>query len=100
MTAHDITRGLAKRLRAVPGGCLIGDDAGFLDASRIKGSHAAMKSGMLAAEAALDAIQAGREADELTAYPETFRASDIKDPMHNIVWVTPEGGGGPNYPNM
>src|SRR5690606_896978 len=44
-----------------PGGALIGDDAGFLNASRIKGSHAAMKSGMLAAEAAFDALQAGRE---------------------------------------
>ena len=45
-----------------PGGALIGDDAGFLNASRIKGSHAAMKSGMLAAEAAFDALQAGRAA--------------------------------------
>ena len=39
-----------------PGGCLIGDDAGFLNASRIKGSHAAMKSGMLAAEAVFEAL--------------------------------------------
>jgi electron-transferring-flavoprotein dehydrogenase len=51
-----------------PGGALIGCDAGFLNASRIKGSHAAMKSGMLAAEAAFDAIAAGRAQDELTAY--------------------------------
>ena len=43
-----------------PGGALIGDDAGFLNASRIKGSHCAIKSGMLAAEAAADALQAGR----------------------------------------
>ena len=43
-----------------PGGCLVGDDAGFLNASRIKGSHAAMKSGMLAAEALCDALQAAR----------------------------------------
>ena len=43
-----------------PGGALIGDDAGFLNASRIKGSHAAIKSGMLAAEAAFDALKAGR----------------------------------------
>ena len=48
-----------------PGGCLVGDDAGFLNASRIKGSHAAMKSGMLAAEAAFDALRAGRAHDEL-----------------------------------
>ena len=65
-----------------PGGCLIGDDAGFLNASRIKGSHAAMKSGMLAAEAAFEALQAGRAGDELTAYPEAFRASWLHDELH------------------
>jgi electron-transferring-flavoprotein dehydrogenase len=58
-----------------PGGCLVGDDAGFLNASRIKGSHAAMKSGMLAAEAAFEAIGAGRAGDELAAYPEAFQKS-------------------------
>ncbi|GJH21815.1 electron transfer flavoprotein-ubiquinone oxidoreductase [Caballeronia novacaledonica] len=58
-----------------PGGALVGDDAGFLNASRIKGSHAAIKTGMLAAEAAFDAVQSGREADELAAYPESFRMS-------------------------
>ncbi|WP_414056209.1 electron transfer flavoprotein-ubiquinone oxidoreductase [Paraburkholderia hospita] len=60
---------------AFPGGALVGDDAGFLNASRIKGSHAAIKTGMLAADAAFDAVQAGRHNDELTAYPESFRAS-------------------------
>jgi electron-transferring-flavoprotein dehydrogenase len=65
-----------------PGGALIGDDAGFLNASRIKGSHAAMKSGMLAAEAVCDALQAGRESDELTAYPEAFRASWLHEELH------------------
>ena len=58
-----------------PGGALVGDDAGFLNASRIKGSHAAIKSGMLAAEAAFDAVSAGRSHDELTAYPVAFKAS-------------------------
>jgi electron-transferring-flavoprotein dehydrogenase len=58
-----------------PGGALIGCDAGFLNASRIKGSHAAIKTGMLAADAAFDAIAAGRSADELVAYPEAFRQS-------------------------
>src|SRR6202795_1351515 len=53
-----------------PGGCLIGDDAGFLNASRIKGSHTAIKSGMLAADAAFDAVQAGRQAAALQRYPE------------------------------
>jgi len=65
-----------------PGGCLIGDDAGYLNASRIKGSHAAMKSGMLAAEAAYAAVGAGRSHDELTAYPEAFRASWLHDELH------------------
>ncbi|MDO8776743.1 MAG: electron transfer flavoprotein-ubiquinone oxidoreductase [Burkholderiaceae bacterium] len=58
-----------------PGGALVGCDAGFLNVSRIKGSHAAIKTGMLAAEAAYDAITAGRQHDELSAYPEAFEAS-------------------------
>ena len=58
-----------------PGGALVGCEAGFLNVSRIKGSHAAMKSGMLAAEAAYVAIAAGRSHDELSAYPEAFEAS-------------------------
>ena len=67
---------------AFPGGALIGDDAGFLNASRIKGSHGAIKSGMLAAEAAFEALAAGREHDELTAYPEAFRASWLHGELH------------------
>jgi len=65
-----------------PGGALIGDDAGFLNASRIKGSHCAIKTGMLAAEAAFAALQAGRSADELAAYPEAFRASWLYEELH------------------
>ena len=65
-----------------PGGALIGDDAGMLVASRIKGSHAAIKSGMLAAEAAAAALAAGRMQDELTAYPEAFRASWLYEELH------------------
>jgi electron-transferring-flavoprotein dehydrogenase len=65
-----------------PGGCLIGDDAGFLNASRIKGSHAAMKSGMLAAEAAYTALAAGDAGDELTDYPDAFRASWLHEELH------------------
>lgn len=52
-----------------PGGALVGCDAGYLNASRIKGSHAAIKTGMLAAEAIDEAIGAGRRHDELAAYP-------------------------------
>ena len=58
-----------------PGGALIGCNAGYLNVSRIKGSHAAIKTGMLAAEAAFDAVVAGRQHDELSAYPEAFEAS-------------------------
>jgi electron-transferring-flavoprotein dehydrogenase len=65
-----------------PGGALVGDDAGFLNASRIKGTHAATKSGMLLAQAAFDALGAGRAHDELTTYPEAFRASWLHEELH------------------
>jgi electron-transferring-flavoprotein dehydrogenase len=65
-----------------PGGVLIGCDAGFLNASRIKGSHAAMKTGMLAAEAAFDALAAGRKHDELRAFPEAFKKSWLYQELH------------------
>ncbi len=55
-----------------PGGALVGCDAGFLSFARIKGSHAAIKTGMLAADAAFAAVTSGRQHDELTAYPEAF----------------------------
>jgi electron-transferring-flavoprotein dehydrogenase len=58
-----------------PGGALVGCEAGFLNASRIKGSHAAIKSGMMAAEAAFDALIAERSHDELPAYPAAFENS-------------------------
>ncbi len=65
-----------------PGGALVGCDAGYLNVSRIKGSHAAIKTGMLAAEAAFDAIQAGRQHDELSAYPEAFEKSWLHAELH------------------
>jgi len=58
-----------------PGGALVGCDAGYLNVSRIKGTHAAIKSGTLAAEAAFDALAAGRQQDELAAYPQAFAQS-------------------------
>jgi electron-transferring-flavoprotein dehydrogenase len=67
---------------AFPGGCLVGDEAGFLNASRIKGSHAAIKSGMLAAEAAFSALQAGRSGDELDAYGAAFQQSWLFDELY------------------
>ncbi|CAH2771127.1 MAG: Electron transfer flavoprotein-ubiquinone oxidoreductase (EC [uncultured Caballeronia sp.] len=65
-----------------PGGSLAGDAAGFLNASRIKGSHAAIKSGKMAAEAVFDAVQAGRQANELSAYPEAFDSSWLKTELY------------------
>jgi len=58
-----------------PGGVLIGCSAGFVNVPRIKGSHNAMKSGMLAAEAAFAALGEGRQADELTSYQTALEGS-------------------------
>ncbi|MFN9767155.1 MAG: FAD-dependent oxidoreductase [Pseudomonadota bacterium] len=73
-----------------PGGALVGCDAGTLNAARIKGSHAAIKSGMLAAEALVPALQAGRRADELAAYPEAFEKSwlhaELKQARNFKLW--------------
>lgn len=65
-----------------PGGALVGCEAGTLNAARIKGSHAAIKTGMLAAEAAAAALKAGRAGDVLTAYPEAFRQSWLHDELN------------------
>lgn len=65
-----------------PGGALIGCDAGYLNASRIKGSHAAIKTGMLAAEAAVSAINENRSADILSAYPSAFKNSWLYRELH------------------
>jgi electron-transferring-flavoprotein dehydrogenase len=65
-----------------PGGALVGCEAGTLNAARIKGSHAAIKTGMLAAEAAAAALQAGRSGDELSAYPEAFEGSWLFDELN------------------
>ncbi len=64
------------------GGALIGCDAGFLNTSRIKGSHAAMKTGMLAAEAAFAALTAGRAQDELSDYSVAFEKSWLHEELH------------------
>lgn len=58
-----------------PGGMLLGDDAGFLVASRLKGSHAAMKSGMLAAEAVVEALALDDCQAEVSGYAEKFLSS-------------------------
>jgi electron-transferring-flavoprotein dehydrogenase len=65
-----------------PGGALIGCDAGFLNMSRIKGSHAAIKSGMLAAESVFEALGAGRQGDELASYTVAFEQSWLHEELH------------------
>ncbi len=65
-----------------PGGALVGCDAGYLNAARIKGSHSAIKTGMLAAEAACAALHEGRSHDVLTAYPESFARSWLHSELH------------------
>ncbi|AFQ51087.1 electron-transferring-flavoprotein dehydrogenase [Burkholderia cepacia GG4] len=65
-----------------PGGALIGCEAGFLNASRIKGSHAAIASGKMAAEAAYEALQMGRQGDELVEYPQAFERSWLREELY------------------
>jgi len=72
-----------------PGGALVGCSAGFVNLPRIKGSHNAMKTGMLAAEAAFEALAAGRGGDELRAYPEAFRNSWAYRDLHKVRNVKP-----------
>jgi electron-transferring-flavoprotein dehydrogenase len=64
-----------------PGGALVGCDAGYLNAARIKGSHAAIKSGMLCAGAIHEALGAGRSLDELAAYPVAFAGSWLNEEL-------------------
>jgi electron-transferring-flavoprotein dehydrogenase len=81
--ARAITAGglLSLPKQVFPGGALVGCDAGYLNAARIKGSHAAIKSGMLCAEAAFEALQAGRSHDELSAYPAAFEKSWLHEEL-------------------
>ena len=74
---------------AFPGGALIGCSAGFVNVPRIKGSHTAMKSGMLAAEAAFRAIQADRTSDELSDYQENLNTSWIAEELKKVQNVEP-----------
>ncbi len=67
-----------------PGGALLGCSAGFVNVPRIKGSHNAMLSGMLAADKVAEAIAAGREQDELTAYDAEWRESEIGNDLKKV----------------
>ena len=74
---------------AFPGGALIGCSAGFVNLPRIKGTHNAMKTGMLAAEAAFAALGQSRAGDELAAYPEAFRRSWSYEDLFKVRNVKP-----------
>jgi electron-transferring-flavoprotein dehydrogenase len=74
---------------AFPGGALIGCAAGFMNVPRIKGSHNAMLSGMMAAEAAFAALDAGRSRDVLDAYPESVGASSMTKELKRVRNVKP-----------
>jgi len=74
---------------AFPGGALIGCAAGFVNLPRIKGSHNAMKTGMLGAEAAFAALAAGRAHDTLASYPDAFRKSWVYAELHKVRNVKP-----------
>jgi electron-transferring-flavoprotein dehydrogenase len=65
-----------------PGGAMVGCEAGFLNSSRIKGSHGAIKTGVLAANAAYDAVVGGRRHDELEAYPAAFEKSWLYEELN------------------
>jgi len=74
---------------AFPGGALIGDSAGFLNVPRIKGTHTSMKSGMMAAEAAFAAVNAGRAGDTLDAYQAAYDDSWVKKELSVVRNVLP-----------
>ncbi len=71
-----------------PGGCLVGDTAGFLNVPKIKGTHTAMKSGMLAAEAVAEAL-AGDRTPEPAGYADRLRASWLWDELHKVRNIRP-----------
>jgi electron-transferring-flavoprotein dehydrogenase len=72
-----------------PGGCLVGDSAGFVNVPRIKGSHNAILSGMLCADHVFAALQAGRAHDEVAAYEESWRSSPIGYDLKRVRNVKP-----------
>ena len=74
---------------AFPGGALIGCSAGFVNVPRIKGSHNAMKTGMLAAEAAIAAITEGRSGDTLDAYQTAYESSWVYKDLSRVKNVKP-----------
>jgi electron-transferring-flavoprotein dehydrogenase len=84
--ARAITEGGEQSLPQLyfPGGVLLGCSAGMVNLPRLKGSHNAVKSGILAAEAAFGAIQAGRGCDELVEYETAYKTSSIAKELHAV----------------
>ena len=74
---------------AFPGGALIGCAAGFVNVPRIKGSHNAIRTGMMAADAAFEAIVAGRSGDELSAYQAAYDRSPVERELRQVRNVKP-----------
>jgi electron-transferring-flavoprotein dehydrogenase len=72
-----------------PGGAIIGDSAGFLNVPKIKGTHTAMKSGMVAAEAIAEALKADTRAPVLEAYPANLRASWVWSELEAVRNIRP-----------
>ncbi len=72
-----------------PGGALIGCSAGFVNVPRIKGSHNAMLTGIMAADAAFEAVKAGRAADELVAYAQAYEHSPVYRDLKRVRNVKP-----------
>ena len=74
---------------AFPGGVLIGCTAGFMNVPKVKGSHTAMKTGMLAAEAAFEALKDGRANDVLDAYPALYEQSWVHQELKKVRNIRP-----------
>ncbi|MFL5137241.1 MAG: NAD(P)/FAD-dependent oxidoreductase, partial [Microvirga sp.] len=72
-----------------PGGCLVGDTAGFVNVPRIKGTHNAVLSGMLCAEHLFPALEEGRANDEVSGYEEAWRSSEIGRDLYRVRNVKP-----------
>jgi electron-transferring-flavoprotein dehydrogenase len=72
-----------------PGGCLIGDTAGFLNVPKIKGNHTAMKSGMVCAEAVFDHLKSGSNGQEVTSYPDRLKQSWLWQELYQVRNIRP-----------
>ena len=76
--------------QTMPGGIIVGCDAGTMNAAKIKGNHAAMKSGLLAADTIVEALASGDEGGkDLTTYDEKFKASWLYEELYNTRNFTP-----------